>query len=103
MDNEQIIKELIELKVVVKNHTEKIETIDKKTDEIASLNTTVALLNASIQDLKEVTSNMNKKMGAYESNLNNESAKKWSHLVNTIISALAGGIVGYFLMKMGLK
>ena len=103
MDNEEIMQKLITLEVKVENNEDNIKTLNKKTDEISSLNTTIALLNASVKNLGETVNKMNDKFNKMEDGVSSDKAKKWNTLTNTAISAIVGGIIGYFLMKMGIK
>lgn len=80
-----------------------IHTLFKKTEEINSLNTAIALLTVSVNDLKATVSTLNTKLDNTNEAPTKEKAKKWDNVIKTAISTVVGGIIMYVFMRLGLS
>jgi len=80
-----------------------IHLLYKKTDEINSLNTAIALLTASVNELKITVNALNGKLDLATNEPIKEKAKNWNNIINTGISTVVGGLIAYILMKLGLS
>lgn len=87
----------------VKEIKNDIKDIYIEVEKINTLNTSIALLTVSVTDLKGSVVSLNNKLDTVASEPNKEKANKWNLIINTGIAGLVGGLIGYFLMKLGLK
>ena len=80
-----------------------IHSLYKKTDEINSLNTAIALLTASVNELKITVNALNSKLDNATTAPIKEKANMW----NTVIKNIATGIIalafGYLGVKLGIS
>ena len=76
-----------------------IHSLYKKTEEINSLNTAIALLTASVNDLKATVNALSSKLDEPMK----EKANKWNEVIKYIIAGVIGLAFGYIGMKIGLK
>lgn len=105
--------ELTRINTTLASHSEQIKGALKRIDEQAQLTETVHKLATSIELLvakQEITTEKvaetNKRLEAIThdvEDIKQKPAKKWDGLMTIIISALAGGIISYILIQMGLK
>lgn len=81
-----------------KSNTHRLDEMERRQDDLDELVSTVKVLavreEAVEADVKEIKSDVKE--------LNGKSGKKWDSLVNLIISAVAGGVVGLMLAQMGI-
>ena len=81
-----------------KSNTHRLDEMERRQDDLDELVSTVKVLavreEAVESDVKEIKSDVKE--------LNGKSGKKWDSLVNLIISAVAGGVVGLMLAQMGI-
>lgn len=81
-----------------KSNTHRIEELEKRQDNLDDLVTTVKVLATREEnvenDVKEIKADV-KTMAA-------QPAKRWNGIIDKIIGALVGGIIAYFLVKLGL-
>jgi prefoldin subunit 5 len=80
-----------------------IHSLYKKTEEINSLNTAIALLTASVNELKTTVSTLNIKLDNVSNEPNKEKANKWNTIVTAGIGAIVGGLISFVFMKLGLS
>lgn len=80
-----------------------IHSLYKKTDEINSLNTAIALLTASVNDLKSTVNALNGKLDTATNEPIKEKANKWNEIIKLIIAGVMGLAFGYIGMKLGVK
>ena len=76
-----------------------IHSLYKKTEEINSLNTAIALLTASVNDLKATVNALSSKLDEPIK----EKANKWNEVIKYIIAGVIGLAFGYIGMKLGVK
>ena len=80
-----------------------IHALYKKTDEINSLNTAIALLTVSVNDLKATVNALNSKLDSATNEPIKEKANKWNEVIKYIIAGVIGLAFGYIGMKLGVK
>jgi tetrahydromethanopterin S-methyltransferase subunit B len=102
---------------IIKSIKEDIHVLYKKTEEINSINTAIALLTSSINDLKLTVNTLNNKLDNTNTKINKvenvaetsndaptkEKAKLWDFVVQYIIMGIIGLVMGYVGMKLGAK
>ena len=80
------------------NNERQIEELKNRQDNLDELVTTVKVLAVREQnvenDVKEIKNDVK--------SIKAEPADKWRTLINAILVAIAGGLVGYILFKLGL-
>lgn len=105
-EKERLVALETEVKTELKSIKADIHSLFKKTDEINSLNTAIALLTASVNDLKATVNALNGKLDNATNTTETptkEKAKNWDNVVKTAISTIVGGIIMYVFMKLGLS
>lgn len=105
MTPEEEAVKLTEVEHRGKSNTRRIEKLELQTEALEKLATSVELLVAeqrhqteAMQEIKADVSKLDAKVEIIES----KPAKRWEGVVDKIIMALVGGIVGYLLVKVGL-
>ena len=101
-EKERLVALETEVKTELKSIKADIHSLFKKTDEINSLNTAIALLTASVNDLKATVNALNSKLDNATETPIQEKANKWSLVTNTIIAGIIGLAMGYIGMKLGV-
>ena len=113
--NEKITEvqfQLSEIHTTLATHSEQIKGALRRIDEQAQLTETVHNLATSIQLLvakQEITTEKvaetNKKLEditSKVSDLEQKPARKWEHMVKTLIGGIVAGVLAYMLAKLGL-
>lgn len=81
-----------------KSNEDRITDIEKRQDNLDELVGTVKVLAVREEnvenDVKEIKSDVK--------TLTNKPAKRWDGLIDTIITVLVGGILGFILAKFGM-
>jgi len=96
---------LVAIEIEVKSIKDDIHTLFKKTEELNQMSTAIALLTASVNDLKTTVNTLNTKLDTNNTNETptKEKAKNWDNVVKTAISTIVGGAIMYIFMKLGLS
>lgn len=88
-----------------KSNTRRVEKLEYQTEAIQSLATSVEVMvkeqSHQTETIERIEKNVEKLDGKVEV-LEHKPAKRWESVVDKVIMALVGGIVGYFLVKVGL-
>ena len=81
-----------------KSNTHRLDEVERRQNNLDELVSTVKVLavreEAVESDVKEIKKDVKE--------MNGKAGKKWDSLMNLIISAVAGGVVGLFLAQLGL-
>lgn len=77
----------------------KIETIEKKTDKIDFLDSTMLVLSNSMVDVKKAIEKLTDKIDKASEAPIKEKAKNWDSILKWIGGVIAGIVVGYVLFK----
>ena len=104
------IERLVVIETEVKSIKSDIHTLYKKTEEINSINTAIALLTSSINELKVTVSALNNKLDNTNTKVENvaetptkEKADMWNIIVKNIVVGVIALGMGYIGVKLGLK
>lgn len=98
MDRKDI--ELIkEIEQRSKSNTKRLDEHDKRLDELSDVYVALTKVNDKVDaidgDVKDIKSDMKE--------MKNRPSKRLDSVVDYILSALIGGIIGYILIKLGMK
>ena len=91
------------LETTVQTIKSDIHTLYKKTDEISQIATALALLTASVNDLKSTVCKLNDKLDVTSNTPTKEKAKLWDTIVKNIIVGVIALGMGYIGVKLGLS
>jgi uncharacterized phage infection (PIP) family protein YhgE len=101
---------LVKIETEVQSIKQDIHTLYKKTEEINSINTVIALLTSSINDLKTTVNDLRTTVNSLNSkvdNVSNEPVREKANMWNTIVKYIVTGILalgmGYIGTKLGIK
>lgn len=91
-------RRLTEVEARSESNERRLENVEKRQDELGDLVSTVKVLaereHNVEKDVKEIKNDVK--------NLNAKPGKRWEGLVDKILTALAGGIIAYFLSQIGM-
>lgn len=91
-------KRLTEIETRSKSNTRRIEDVEKRQDKLDALVSAVNVLaereKRVEQDVSEIKDNVK--------DIKEKPAKRWDSIVDKILFTIVGGIVTYFLVKLGL-
>ena len=91
-------RRLSETEARSKSNTKRLDELEKATDNIQNLATSVAVL---AEQMKTMNGNLTKLTGKVEA-LESEPAKKWRFVVEKSIYFVVAAVLGFFLAQMGL-
>lgn len=98
MDEKDIEHRLTELEHRSKSNTHRLDKVEERQDNLEELTGTVkilALREENVEkDVKEIKTDIK--------TLTDKPAKRWDSMIEKAISTLIGGLIGYFLVKLGL-
>lgn len=81
-----------------KSNSHRIEALEKERESIRNTETTVALMAAEQEHIKNDVSEIKNDV----KEIKGKPAKHWESIIEKIILCVVSGIVGYILLKMGL-
>lgn len=81
-----------------KANQRRIESLEKRQDNLEDLTVTVKGLAIKEENIENTVGEIKDDV----KELTNKSGKRWDGVVDKAISAVVGGIIGYFLFKLGL-
>lgn len=91
-------RRLTETETLAKHNSERLDTVEKQQREFGDLVSTVKVLaereHNVEKDVKEIKNDVK--------SLNAKPGKRWEGLVDKILTALAGGLIAYFLSQIGM-
>lgn len=91
-------KRLTEVEVRSKSNTKRIDKLEKQTEAINSLATSMAVMAEKQEEVAETVGKLDKKVTTFEA----KPAKRWENLVDKIIMAVATAVLAFLLAKFGL-
>ena len=97
--DKQDIEKLEEINARSKSNTKRIDELDKRVDVLHSLTLSVERIAAEIQHMREDMNKIDNRVLAIEE----KPTKKLDLIWGYIVSAIIGGVIGYILLKLGLK
>ena len=105
MTPEEEAVKLAEVEHRGKSNTRRIEKLELQTEAIQSLALSVEIMvkeqSHQTEAIKRIEKNVEKLDNKVDV-LEQKPAKRWDTVVEKIILALVGAVVGYFLVKLGL-
>ncbi|MBP3577715.1 MAG: hypothetical protein J6K15_06360 [Lachnospiraceae bacterium] len=105
MTPEETALKIAEVEHRSESNTRRIEKLELQTEALEKLATSVELLVAEqrhqTEAMLEIKSDVSK-LDAKVETLESKPAKRWESVIEKIILALVGAVVGYFLVKLGL-
>lgn len=81
-----------------KGNTRRIETLEKKVDDLSSV---VSVLQAMQKDLEHLTKSVNETRADVKE-LKDKPGKRWEDLVGKIIWGIVGAALAFFLSRIGM-
>ncbi len=94
----QLHEKVASLESSVKSAHHRIDGLERISEHIQSLATSVAELATSLKSTKDTVEKINTKV----ENLEDEPKSRYETFVKATITALVGGLVGYALKHMGI-
>lgn len=98
MDKKDVEK-ITEIDSRSKSNTKRIDNIEKKVDELSDVYVALTKVNDKVDnidnDVKEIKQDMK--------DIKDKPGKRMDQIVGYILSAIIGGLIGYVLLKLGLK
>lgn len=82
-----------------KSNTKRLDALEPKVEDIHNLTISVKELATETRLMREDMNKMDKRVIAIEERPN----KRMDQIIGYILSALIGGLIGYVLLKLGLK
>ena len=97
--NRQDIELLKEIEQCGKSNTKRLDEHDKKLEELSDVYIALTKVNDKVDnidnDVKEIKIDMKE--------IKDKPSKRMDQIIGYILSALIGGVIGYVLLKLGLK
>lgn len=104
MTSEDAIK-IAEIEHRAESNTRRIDKLEKQTEAIQSLATSVEVMvneqkhqTETMMEIKGDVSKLDQKVETLEG----KPAKRWDSIVDKALGALVGGLVAYILLRLGL-
>ncbi len=82
-----------------KSNTHRLDVLEEKVENIHSLTLSVREIASEMKLMREDVNKIDERVN----NIENRPAKRLDQIVGYILSALIGGLIGYVLLKLGLK
>ena len=105
MAPEEVIAKLTEIDHRTKSNTRRVEKLEKQTEAIQSLATSVELLvkeqSHQTEAMARIESNVEKLDGKVEA-LEKKPGKKWESITEKVLWALIAAAIGFILARLGL-
>lgn len=105
MTQEEVAVKIAELDHRAESNTRRVEKLEKQTEAIQSLATSIEVMvkeqvhqTEAINRIEENVEKLDKKVEVLE----HKPAKRWEGIVDNVIMTVVGAVVGYVLVKVGL-
>lgn len=93
------IELLKEIEQVTKSNSKRLDNVERKMEDIHDLTCSVKEIALETRLMREDMNKIDKRVNAIEEKPN----KRMDQIIGYILSALIGGVIGYVLLKLGLK
>ena len=98
MDKEYI-ERLVEVDQRSKSNTKRLDTVEGRVEDIHNLTLSINQIATEVKAMREELNKVDKRLLTLEE----KPSKRMDTIWGNIVSALIGGLIGYFLLKLGLK
>lgn len=95
----QDIELLIETSERSKSNTKRLNSLEEKVEDIHSLTLSVREMATEMKNMRADVNKIDARVLAIE----DKPSKKMDLIWGYIVSAIIGGLIGYFFIKLGLK
>lgn len=93
MTQDEVAEKLIEVEQRSRSNTRRLDTMEKRQDNLEQLTQAVAVMQKEQEYMKEDLTEIKSDVKI----LAEAPAEKWKNAVNTAIMVIVGGVVGYLL------
>lgn len=98
MDEKDIEHRLTEIEERSKSNTHRLDKVEERQDNLEELTSTVKVLVVKEENVEKNVEEIKTDIKT----LTDKPAKRWDSMIDKAISTLIGGLIGYFLVKLGL-
>ena len=98
MEQEEIAVKLTEYGGELRRHEARIQILEKQTAAIHELAKSAALMAQELEAMSGKVDVINKDV----SDLKSRPGRRWDGVVEKLIAAVIGGLIGYLLVRLGL-
>ena len=99
MMNKEELERLVETEARSKSNTKRLDSLEDKVEDIHNLTLSVREIATEMKMMREDMNKIDKRVLAIE----DKPSKRMDLIWGYIMSAVVGGIIGYTLIKLGLK
>lgn len=96
---DKYIERLVETEQRSKSNTKRLDDHDKKIDDIHNLTVAVREIATEMKAMREDVNKIDKRVLAIE----DKPSKRMDLIWGYIVSAIIGGLIGFVLLRLGLK
>lgn len=93
------LERLVETEQRSKSNTKRLDNLEKRVEDIHSLTLSVKEMATEVKIMRQDMNKMDGRIIAIEE----RPTKKLDLIWGYIVSAIIGGVIGYILLKLGLK
>ena len=97
--NKEELERLVETEARSKSNTKRLNSLEDKVEDIHNLTLSVREIATEMKMMREDMNKIDKRVLAIE----DKPSKRMEQIWSNIVSALIGGLIGYCLIKLGLK
>lgn len=95
----EYIERIVEIDQRSKSNTKRIDGIENKVEDIHSLTLSINQIATEVKAMREELNKVDKRLVFLEE----KPSKRMDLIWGYIVSAIIGGLIGYVLLKLGLK
>ena len=95
----EYIERIVEIDQRSKSNTKRIDGIENKVEDIHSLTLSINQIATEVKAMREELNKVDKRLVFLEE----KPSKRMDLIWGYIVSAIIGGLIGYILLKLGLK
>ena len=98
MDREDI-ERLKDIEARSKSNTKRLDEHDRKLEELSDVYIALTKVNDKVDNIDNDVTEIKKDI----KDIKDKPAKRLDTIINYILSAIIGGVIGYVLFKLGMK
>ena len=95
----EYIERLVETEQRSKSNTKRLDSVENKVEDIHSLTIAIKEIATEVKIMREDLNKIDKRLISLEE----KPSKRMDLIWGYIVSAIVGGLIGYVLLKLGLK